>query len=269
MGDPLDIIKDVGLNFVTGGLYSVGKAAKKTVETGSPMPLLTQGLDVGVAAVGVDLATEIGGPKAAMAYNLAGLTAGLAGGAGMFSSLPGFAPNGGVAPLVTAPAGPIPLASGVEMGVPGTANYVAPGMSEVGLQAAATPMSSTAPGGLANLAGLPGGTVAGPAAISTAAPNAASNTVPSLASSVPPSTKTVEEAAKSFWDSPAGQSVMVTGGFAGAQMITGAMQGMFQGMSAQKKLELEQLINKQYQAQIQYKNKNNAYAPLLTFKPTA
>lgn len=51
----------------------------------------------------------------------------------------------------------------------------------------------------------------------------------------------------------------------GGQMLAGAAGGWFQGLSAADRLELDQLINEQKQAQIQYQNKNASYAPSLKF----
>jgi hypothetical protein len=49
------------------------------------------------------------------------------------------------------------------------------------------------------------------------------------------------------------------------QGISGAAAGWFQGASAEEKLNFEKLVNEQNRAQIAYQNKNNQYAPLLTF----
>jgi len=38
-------------------------------------------------------------------------------------------------------------------------------------------------------------------------------------------------------------------------MLTGALGGLFEGVSVQKRLELEQLINEQRKNQVQYLNK--------------
>jgi hypothetical protein len=75
-------------------------------------------------------------------------------------------------------------------------------------------------------------------------------------------------AAASWWSQqPAAVKAAIAGGgiFAGGQMITGAAGGYFAGLTAEKKLQLEQLINTQNQTQRQYLNKNNQYAPLLKF----
>ena len=69
--------------------------------------------------------------------------------------------------------------------------------------------------------------------------------------------------------SPGTQAAMITGGLTVAQMGTGAMSGIFQGVSAQKRLELDQLINQQRQNQVQHLNADNSYAPLVQFKPQA
>lgn len=49
------------------------------------------------------------------------------------------------------------------------------------------------------------------------------------------------------------------------QGLSGAAGGLFAGMSAEQKLDLEKVINDQRQAQVQYQNKNAAYAPKLRF----
>jgi hypothetical protein len=71
-----------------------------------------------------------------------------------------------------------------------------------------------------------------------------------------------------WWASQSPQvkaAIIGSGVFVGGQMVTGAMGGMFAGVSAEKKLQLESLINQQRQTQIQYQNKNNSYAPSLKF----
>jgi|SRR5207247_1135929 len=92
MGDMnvLDFVKNVGRNVVTGGMYSLVKAGVDTVKTGNPSALLTQGLDIGMASTGNQLAVDLGGEKAGMAFNAAGGALGAAGAAGAFSSLPGL-----------------------------------------------------------------------------------------------------------------------------------------------------------------------------------
>lgn len=245
----LDSLKDVGFNFLTGGLYSVGKAAKKTVETGDPSHLLTQGLDVGLAAVGNELALELGGQKAAMAFNIAGGLAGAAGAAGVFAGSAAAGGGSTVAPLAATPA-------------VGTA---ASGSAEIGAVTGQVAPAAAASGG-------------GVAAIAPPAASGLANNIPKNAGSdvignanAELSTKVAElgtKDTKSWFESlsPGAQTALITGGFTAAQMVTGAAGGLFAGVSAQKKLELERLINDQTQAQIQYKNKNNSYAPLLNFQ---
>jgi hypothetical protein len=74
MGDMnvLDFVKNVGRNVVIGGMYSLVKAGVDTVKTGNPSALLTQGLDIGMASTGNQLAVDLGGEKAGMAFNAAG-----------------------------------------------------------------------------------------------------------------------------------------------------------------------------------------------------
>src|SRR6267143_5062452 len=102
MGDMnvLDFVKNVGRNVFTGGMYSLVKAGVDTVKTGIPWALIAQGLDIGMASTGNQLAVDLGGEKAGMAFNAAGGALGAAGAAGAFSSLPGFAAESGVAPFV-------------------------------------------------------------------------------------------------------------------------------------------------------------------------
>lgn len=52
----------------------------------------------------------------------------------------------------------------------------------------------------------------------------------------------------------------------GAQGLSGAAAGWYQGASAEQRLEFDKLINQQRQNQVQYQNQNNAYAPLLQFQ---
>lgn len=260
MGDVGEILTDVGLNLVTGGLYSVGKGVAKTIESGNPMDLLAQGLDLGMAGLGNDIAREIGGDGAGIAYNMAGLGAGLAGGGAAGLSPSGFGAESGVAPLAATPA-----FGGV--GVP------ASGSSVVGAVTGQAPTATL---------GSVGAPASGSSLIGSVTGQTPAVTTPSLASSVP-STLTPEitseitgaapslnsaASAKGWFESlsPGAQTAMITGGMVGGQMLTGAMGGLFAGVSAQKKLELEQLINQQRENQVQLTNKNNSYAPLLTFK---
>lgn len=72
----------------------------------------------------------------------------------------------------------------------------------------------------------------------------------------------------SWWNSlpPTMQAMIAT---TGGQTIAGAAGGLFQGMAASDKLELEKLINQQNENQRQLQNKNNSYAPRLSFaKPS-
>ena len=49
------------------------------------------------------------------------------------------------------------------------------------------------------------------------------------------------------------------------QCLSGAASGWYAGASAEQKLEFDKLMNEQRQNQVQYLNKNNTYAPLLSF----
>lgn len=56
-------------------------------------------------------------------------------------------------------------------------------------------------------------------------------------------------------------AISVTGG----QTLAGTAGGLFQGMAASDRLELEKLINQQRQNQVDLQNKNASYAPRVTF----
>jgi hypothetical protein len=261
MGDPVKIITDVGLNLVTGGLYSVGKGAFETIQTGDPTHLLAQGLDLGLASVGNQTAIDMGGPIAGMAFNIAGATAGLAGGGLSALSPTGFGAESGVAPLAAAPSvGGIPLTPGALSSATGADIAGASLQGPIGAVAPAVETASTAPGGLANLAGLP-------ATASSVAPTVAS-VAPETAGYV--NAMTTAQAIQAANAAPSiaslSEPVKMALILAGGQMLTGGAGGLFTGLSAQKKLELEQLINQQNEQQRQYLNRNNQYAPLVTFK---
>lgn len=259
MGDPVDIIKDVGLNLVTGGLYSLVKAGIDTVETGNPMHLLSQGMDIGLSAVGNDVAGAIGGDTARMGYNLSGLAAGLAGGgmAGVASG--GFGAESGVAPLAAETSGYVNAANAVPIA---QSSGIAP--EAAGYVNAVPGATSSAPGAVPGVGTTSSGLMStvGDTTASGISRSEAQAAVKLINETGPGG---VQKAVEGM--SPAVKSALTMGGlFAGGQMLTGAMGGLFAGVSAEKQLELQQLINAQNQAQVQYKNKNNSYAPLLTFK---
>lgn len=270
MGDnPLEMVENVGLNFVTGGLYSIGKAA---LSDDPVHALMVQGLDVGLASTFNQSLVDTFGDEAGMAFNAAGGALGAAGAMGAFSSLPGFAPGGGVAatavPGSSGLTGAAALTEGGPIVATGTPTPLAPG--------ALSSTTAAAPSGSGVLAQP--GYVAGqgppllnPTSIAstTGVPSSVESSIAQAGQSFRMVPEGNPAAVKGWWDSlSAGtQSALVLGGtMAGGQMLTGAMGGLFQGMSAQKKLELEQLINEQNQAQRQYLNANNQYAPSLTFK---
>jgi hypothetical protein len=66
-----------------------------------------------MASTGNQLAVDLGGEKAGMAFNAAGGALVASGAAGAFSSLPGFAAESGVAPLAAGAESATPLAPGV------------------------------------------------------------------------------------------------------------------------------------------------------------
>lgn len=68
-----------------------------------------------------------------------------------------------------------------------------------------------------------------------------------------------------FWDRlPDWQKAQLT--VTGGQALSGLAGGFFEGLSAEERLEFDQLINSQTQAQRELTNRNNAYAPTLSFQ---
>ncbi len=273
--DALDVIKDVTLNVVTGGFYGLGMAIKDTVKTGNPSHLLTQGMDIGMAATGNDLAGDIGGDKARMAFNAAGGAAGAAGGAGAFAGLPGFGGEltGAAALTEGAPAvstGATELAPGTLSSTSGADMAGAQLGGEVGASAPAAPVAQAAPTGTGVLAQSPSpyASLGNDAAAmeKMGATGLSPEDTTALTSSVERIKQGADVATEASGWSPAVKSALAMGGvLTGGQMITGALGGLFQGVSAAKRLQLEQLINQQNQNQRMYLNKNNAYAPSLKF----
>jgi hypothetical protein len=223
-----------------------------------------------VAAEGAALGAESGGAAAsagaAAGEVAAGGATGLGAGAGVLAE--------SAAPIAASEAGQvaIPVSAGAMESA--TAADIA-GASLTGpVGAVAAPeAASAAPGGLASMVGAGEGAGVGGAPVAglASAPNAAAMNTPEMAEIAGKSGTLAKAGAPGFWASlsPGAQMAMMTGGMAVAQMGTGAMSGMFAGASAQQKLDLERLINSQAQAQLQYRNKNNQYAPLLTFKQPA
>lgn len=304
--NPLDMITNVGANLFTGGLYSIGKSAlsddplKSFTAQGFDMGLsstFNQGL-VDTFGPEAGMAFNAAGGAAGAAGGLLSM-----GAEGAAAGAEGAAPaiESGVTPLATGAAAPIaegaPLtgAAALTEGGPVTATgmptELAPGVlnstspadmagaqltGDVGPAAADAPIatpdvSATTPGSVAEGSPTVPGTPTAPSVPGTGVPPAASNITPkdyaSLTGSVERMKAGADVATEVAGWSPTVKAALTMGGvMAGGQMITGAMGGLFQGLSAQKQLQLEQLINQQNQAQRQYLNKNNAYAPNLAFK---
>jgi hypothetical protein len=231
------------------------------------------------AGVGSALAAPAAGAEAAAAAGT-GVAAADTAAAPLAIEAAGEVAGGGTALAGEgAAAAGIPLASGV---APTAAEAAGAALTGPVGSVAAPVAESAAPGGLANMvgagegAGVGGAPLSGLPAVTESAPALASaapsSVAPEAMSEITGKAATLKTVgAQGFWNSlsPGAQTALITGGFALSNMGTGAMSGLFQGASAKQRLELEQLINSQYQAQIQYKNKNNAYAPLLTFKQPA
>jgi hypothetical protein len=226
-----------------------------------------------VAAEGAALGTEAGGAAASAGAAAGEVAAGGVGATGLGAGAGVLAES--AAPIAAAEAGQvaIPVSAGAMESATAADIAGASLTGPVGAVAAPEAASAAAPGGLASMVGAgEGAGVAGaPVAGLASAPNAAAMSTPEMAEIAGKSGTLAKAGAPGFWASlsPGAQMAMMTGGMALAQMGTGAMSGMFAGATAQQKLDLERLINSQAQAQLQYRNKNNQYAPLLTFKQPA
>lgn len=257
----VDTLVNVVANVATGGMYSLAKAGIKTIETGNPSALLTQGLDLGMASTGNQLSVDLGGPIAGQAFNAAGGLAGAAGAMGAFSGLPGFEAAGAGAGSTIAPSAAADTVAGANAGAdigagPATWN------GEVG----AIPQGAE---GLTVEAGGPAVSATTPAAVAGESFGPAQSFGPAMEngsylSTMPADSATNPAAVKGWFDSlsPIAQGAIVMGA---GQMATGSLGGLFQGVSADKKLALERLMNDQRQNQVQRLNKNNSYAPKVAF----
>ena len=275
---------DVVANVATGGLYGAGKSAvdvitgKTDILSGAKDAFNTLG-PWGSVMMPIDA-------NIAQAGNIAGATAGiLAGGMNTFNPS-GFGAAGVETAANTTTIG-ANLGTAVGAETPGVAGQMASvdtaianaGEMAPGTGVLAPTSASLSPQGASPFATYNSGYVAGegPPLLQTTSAldptNAISNTISSDIANAGQSFSMIPEGAgpaatESWWAAqPAAVKAALIGGgvFAGGQMITGAMGGYFQGLTAEKKLELEKLINQQRQNQVQYLNKNNQYAPLLKF----
>jgi len=242
MGDMnvLDFVKNVGRNVVTGGMYSLVKAGVDTVKTGNPSALLTQGLDIGMASTGNQLALDLGGEKAGMAFNAAGGALGAAGAAGAFSSLPGFAAESGGAPLAAGAESATPLAPGV-LSSTARADLAATELTgPVGLPAAA---GTTPSGGMISASTAPAMQSAPMATLNNA--GVPMNMADSMMTG-PAGSSNLAQAAKALGTAPTTQgwwasqpdelkAILMGGGvFAGGRMLTGAWADSSKGSRSKR-----------------------------------
>lgn len=270
MCDPLGMIKDVGLNLVTGGMYSIGKAVVKTVETGNPMNLLSQGLDLGLASTGNAIAKDVGGNGAAMAYNLAGLTAGAAGAGGVGSLFASSPTEGLMAPVTAATEGAPSLAGDTAAlantnDAMGAALKSAPDLGAQDLGQTATTLGQNGP-----IPESPVQAMATDPAMVNATPVSVSNpsaptvpTTPNMSGLIDElGGTTAKEAGKTATES---SLASVLPWLIAGQTGAGLLQGGFQGLTAQKQLELQRLALEQEQRQRNFNNANSNYAPQPVF----
>jgi len=260
MGD-VNVV-DVVAGVATGGLYNV---AKSSIDVINGKEDILSGAKDALNSLGPwgSLMMPIN-PDIAQAVNIAGVSAGL-----MAGGLAGVTPTGfgqegalaasqaGQAAWTTTNSGLAPLATEASL-AGGFANGTTPAVGTP----AATPTSSY----------IPGAAPPNINPISFADSTGVTGSIDSAVANAGKSFSMIPEgnpaAAASWWSQqPAAVKAAIAGGgiFAGGQMITGAAGGYFAGLTAEKKLQLEQLINTQNQTQRQYLNKNNQYAPLLKF----
>lgn len=258
---------------VAAGAAVAGEAA---VAAGS---LLWEGLSVGLAAIGSEITAganfvaDLFGPIAGMTS----AEAGAAGEAGMFAGASETGTQAGsIVATVTEGAdagasltnfgGNVAENLGANSFAQGTAytGEVTAGMGgSPGVISSAVPdIASGIPGAIPGVPGAADMVGTGAAALNNAGVPA--NMVAEMTAGL-----NAAPSAGTWWAGldPRVQAAIIGGGiFAGGQMATGALGGLFAGVTAEKKLELEQLINQQRQNQVQYLNANNQYAPSLAFK---
>lgn len=256
MGNPVEIVANVA----TGGLYSVAKGVKKAVTTGK---VLAGVADIMASfGIGGNILQPTVGTKNALAIQgaVAGAALAAAPAGSVFSG--GFGAAGqGVAPLAASPG-----AAGLTAGGPVTASSIPAG----GVPLAPGVAPSTAEVAGASLVG-PVGAAAAPASTGTGLLTTSASKVPwagmnegqagwGVAKSIPTNPAEVS----GWWANlpELGKYAILAGG---TQLIAGGASGMFAGMSAQQKLNLEKLINEQNQTQRQRLNTQNAYVPKLNF----
>jgi hypothetical protein len=123
-------------------------------------------------------------------------------------------------------------------------------IAKLGEQAASQgPLAPTAPGQPSAIPGVPGELQIGSLQNSGMIPTPTATTdMGNWFNSLPPALQA---------------SLAITGG----QGISGLMGGLFQGMSAEKQLELQKVIADRAESQRQFQNANASYAPTLKFKP--
>jgi hypothetical protein len=281
-------VVDIVANVSTGGLYGLAKGAEKAVTTGK----ITAGIADAFASAGIAggiMQPLLGTKNSLMIEGAFASGALLAAPAGSVAS-GGFgtadiaaeeaaqaAAMPGVAPLATE--GASSLAGVGEGANPNFTQAVGakPGVGEFPATSMPGQGSATLPGesGWATKGATPTGTgvLSNPASASMENMGA-SGLSPEDTAAVTQSVERIKGGADvateaAGW-SPAVKSALALGGVMTAgQMATGALGGLFQGVSAQKRLELEQLINKQNQDQRVYLNRNNAFAPTLNFPKPA
>lgn len=299
MCNPAGAITDIAANLATGGLYSQGKAAVDTVDEGSPFPAF-KALRMGpMGAAGSDVAEDIS-PDAQSIFDntwsafsaVASLGAAFGGPDVLLSGGEGF---GAAGADVLGP---------MDSSLVASSSLATPPLGSLGLDTvsgAAGADSLMGSGGDA-LTDLPAQTQADLAAFpETAAPAQASplfkvdtlsskipnpGTIDSLQVPTAPSVDgmigagvhgaggTFDAASLSgpkpdggwlqwFKDLPPATQAVV--GIVAGQTLSGAAGGLFQGISAEERLQLDKLINEQRQGQVNYRNQNNAKVPLMKF----
>ncbi|MDE2022331.1 MAG: hypothetical protein KGI71_05485 [Patescibacteria group bacterium] len=307
MCDPGGAVVDVVANIATGGLYGLGEAVDTAAKTGNPSAILNQGLDLGMASTGNQLAEDVAGPTAGSIVNAVGGGVGALGSAGVFADTAeaGAATSAGeeAAPAIARSAAAPTLASDVTgttetaagdvygnlteplitpnqpiaaegEGLPaGEAVSGAPKPTALPAPAPSTgvvPGGATTPGTTGQFTPLEGGPFqANPAGtpLQEGAPDLSGKDpfgIEDLKSSIKNDPK-ISPDGKNLVDKmdPAKLMLYLAGGQAAAGLATGALSAL----SMSDQIALQKHINEQQQAQIQYLNRNNQFAPLVQFAP--
>jgi hypothetical protein len=218
-------------NFLTGQAGTA--SAESALSAGGQLTKVTSG--------GLTYGTDMSAPSTSLAPNAPGITQ----------------PVGQAAQITnpTSVAGAAQSAEAAQIGqsavkAPGVLGATATPSPEAGLQAA-TKASTTVPSA---------------ATMDNATTLASMNTKDAWLN---PATRTLLEQAKTAkpgWFSSLSPNDKTMLALVAGQAGSGLLGGMFQGMNASEQLDFQRLVNQQNYGQMQYLNRNNQYAPKLSFQ---